>query len=188
MVKRYLRRYPKEKRTMLVGPNRAGIHQPRQVHARPPPGHIYMAGRSGWSPDRARWAMGSFPDEGPQHRGLHQCRHRGDPVNGSSFLDILARFEEDPKQAVMMIGESAVPEAEAACGSRRTCQAGRRVRCRPHAPKGRRMGHAGDHPAFGDTAAEGRDRAVARIVRGAQSADLRPWPRPWRSARPVARS
>ncbi len=82
----------------------------------------------------------------------------GDPINGSSFLDILKLFEEDPEtEAVMMIGEIGGPqEAEAA-------QFVKENMTKPvigyvaglTAPKGRRMGHAGAIiSAFGDSAAE----------------------------------
>ena len=82
----------------------------------------------------------------------------GDPINGSSFLDVLKLFEEDPDtHAVMMIGEIGGPqEAEAA-------QFVKENMTKPvigyvaglTAPKGRRMGHAGAIiSAFGDTAAE----------------------------------
>ena len=82
----------------------------------------------------------------------------GDPINGSSFLDVLKLFEEDPDtHAVMMIGEIGGPqEAEAA-------QFVKENMSKPvigyvaglTAPKGRRMGHAGAIiSAFGDTAAE----------------------------------
>jgi malate-CoA ligase subunit alpha len=82
----------------------------------------------------------------------------GDPINGSSFLDILALFEQDPEtEAVMMIGEIGGPqEAEAAMWVKEHMS-------KPvigyvaglTAPPGRRMGHAGAIiSAFGDTAAE----------------------------------
>jgi succinyl-CoA synthetase alpha subunit len=82
----------------------------------------------------------------------------GDPINGSSFVDILARFEEDPEtEAVMMIGEIGGPqEAEAA-------RFAKEHMTKPvigyvaglTAPKGRRMGHAGAIiRAFGESAAE----------------------------------
>src|SRR3989475_11357600 len=82
----------------------------------------------------------------------------GGPINGSSFVDMLALFEQDPEtDAVMMIGEIGGPqEADAATFVKEHMK-------KPvigyvaglTAPKGRRMGHAGAIiSAFGDTAAE----------------------------------
>ncbi|MDP1911279.1 MAG: succinate--CoA ligase subunit alpha, partial [Hyphomicrobium sp.] len=82
----------------------------------------------------------------------------GDPINGSSFADHLALFEEDPEtEAVLMIGEIGGPqEAEAAAWIKSNMS-------KPvvgfvaglTAPKGRRMGHAGAIiSAVGDSAAE----------------------------------
>jgi malate-CoA ligase subunit alpha len=82
----------------------------------------------------------------------------GDPINGSSFVDVLRLFEEDPEtEAVMMIGEIGGPqEAEAARFFRengRTPVIGYVAGL--SAPKGRRMGHAGAIiRAFGESAAE----------------------------------
>jgi len=82
----------------------------------------------------------------------------GDPINGSSFVDVLRLFEEDPQtEAVMMIGEIGGPqEAEAARFFREN---GRKpvigYVAGLSAPKGRRMGHAGAIiRAFGESAAE----------------------------------
>jgi malate-CoA ligase subunit alpha len=159
MVKRYLRRYPKEKRTTLIGPNCAGLISPGKCMLGIMPGHIYMAGRVGLvtrSGTLGYEAASQMKDLGigvSSSIGIG-----GDPINGSSFLDILALFERDPEtEAVMMIGEIGGPqEAEAA------------MYVKDHmskpvigyvagltAPKGRRMGHAGAIiSAFGDTAAE----------------------------------
>jgi malate-CoA ligase subunit alpha len=90
----------------------------------------------------------------------------GDPINGSSFVDMLKLFEEDPEtEAVMMIGEIGGPqEAEAALFAKENMR-------KPvigyvaglTAPKGRRMGHAGAIiRAFGESAAE-----KVEIMRGA---------------------
>ena len=47
MVKRYMLRFPKEKRTMLVGPNCAGVISPGKAMMGIMPGHIYMQGTVG---------------------------------------------------------------------------------------------------------------------------------------------
>src|SRR6476469_6687452 len=46
-VKRYLRRYPKDKRPMMVGPNCAGIISPDKAMLGIMPGHIYLKGKVG---------------------------------------------------------------------------------------------------------------------------------------------
>jgi malate-CoA ligase subunit alpha len=85
----------------------------------------------------------------------------GDPINGTSFKDVLALFEEDDEtDAVMMIGEIGGPqEADAATFYKNSMS-------KPvigyiaglTAPPGRRMGHAGAIvSAFGDSAAEKAD-------------------------------
>jgi malate-CoA ligase subunit alpha len=82
----------------------------------------------------------------------------GDPINGSSFRDILELFQQDPEtDAVMMIGEIGGPqEAEAAAWAAQNMT-------KPvvayiaglSAPKGRKMGHAGAIiSAFGESAQE----------------------------------
>jgi len=159
MVKRYLRRYPKEKRTTLIGPNCAGIISPGKSMLGIMPGHIYKAGTVGLvtrSGTLGYEAASQLKDLGigvSTSVGIG-----GDPVNGSSFLDMLERFEVDPEtEAVMMIGEIGGPqEAEAAMWVKENMR-------KPvigyvaglTAPRGRRMGHAGAIiSAFGDTAAE----------------------------------
>jgi malate-CoA ligase subunit alpha len=144
---------------MLVGPNCAGIISPGKSMLGIMPGHIYMPGsvglvtRSGTLGYEAASQMKDLGIGVSTSVGIG-----GDPINGSSFLDILERFERDPEtEAVMMIGEIGGPqEAEAALWAKENMK-------KPvigyvaglTAPKGRRMGHAGAIiSAFGDTAAE----------------------------------
>ena len=167
MVKRYLFRFPKERRTMLVGPNCAGVISPGRAMLGIMPGHIYMRGnvglvtRSGTLGYEAASQMKAVGIGITTSVGIG-----GDPINGSSFLDHLKLFEQDPEtEAVMIIGEIGGPqEAEAA-------QFAKENMSKPvigyvaglTAPKGRRMGHAGAIiSAFGDTAAE-----KAEIMRSA---------------------
>jgi malate-CoA ligase subunit alpha len=166
-VKRYLWRYPKERRTRLVGPNCAGVISPGKAMMGIMPGHIYVRGsvgvvtRSGTLGYEAAAQMQALGVGITTSVGIG-----GDPINGSSFVDILALFEADPEtEAVMMIGEIGGPqEAEAA-------RFVEEHMTKPvigyvaglTAPKGRRMGHAGAIiSAFGDTAAE-----KAEIMRSA---------------------
>jgi malate-CoA ligase subunit alpha len=159
MVKRYLRRYPKEKRSTVIGPNCAGIISPGKAMLGIMPGHIYQRGpvglvtRSGTLGYEAASQMKALGIGISTSVGIG-----GDPINGSSFVDILQRFEEDPEtEAVMMIGEIGGPqEAEAARFAKEHMK-------KPvigyvaglTAPKGRRMGHAGAIiRAFGESAAE----------------------------------
>jgi malate-CoA ligase subunit alpha len=159
MVKRYLWRYPKEKRSTVIGPNCAGIISPGKAMLGIMPGHIYERGtvglvtRSGTLGYEAASQMKALGIGLTTSVGIG-----GDPINGSSFVDILQRFEEDPEtEAVMMIGEIGGPqEAEASEWIKTHMK-------KPvvgfvaglTAPKGRRMGHAGAIiSAVGDSAAE----------------------------------
>ena len=159
MVKRYLFRYARDKKTMLVGPNCAGIISPGKAMLGIMPGHIYAKGtvglvtRSGTLGYEAASQMKALGIGVSTSVGIG-----GDPINGSSFVDVLRLFEEDPQtEAVMMIGEIGGPqEAEAARFFREN---GRKpvigYVAGLSAPKGRRMGHAGAIiRAFGESAAE----------------------------------
>ncbi|MBW8067830.1 MAG: succinate--CoA ligase subunit alpha [Ferrovum sp.] len=158
-VKRYLLRYPRETRTLIVGPNCAGIISAGRAMLGIMPGHIYKRGnvgivsRSGTLGYEAAAQMTALGIGVSTSVGIG-----GDPINGSSFLDHMALFEQDPDtHAVVMIGEIGGPqEAEAAQWVKENMS-------KPvvgyvaglTAPKGRRMGHAGAIiSAEGDTAGE----------------------------------
>jgi malate-CoA ligase subunit alpha len=158
-VKRYLRRYNKEDRMMLLGPNCAGVISVGKgmIGIMPPAifaaGRVGIVSRSGTLSYEAASQMKALGIGVSTSAGIG-----GDPINGSSFLDHLQLFENDPEtDAVMMIGEIGGPqEAEAS------------MFVRDHmtkpvigyvagltAPEGRRMGHAGAIiSAFGDSAAD----------------------------------
>ena len=158
-VKRYLRRYPRERRTLLVGPNCAGVISPGRSMLGIMPGNIYSQGsvgvvsRSGTLGYEAAAQLTELGMGVSTSVGIG-----GDPINGSSFLDHLELFERDPQtEAVLMIGEIGGPqEAEAAEWIEANMS-------KPvvgyvaglTAPKGRRMGHAGAIiSSKGDSAAE----------------------------------
>jgi malate-CoA ligase subunit alpha len=158
-VKRYLRRYPKERRTMVVGPNCAGIISPGKSMLGIMPGHIYLQGNVGVISRSGTLGYEAAAQMKAEGIGITtSVGIGGDPINGSSFLDHLALFEQDPDtKAVLMIGEIGGPqEAEASAWIKEHMT-------KPvvgfvaglTAQKGRRMGHAGAIiSATGDSAAE----------------------------------
>ena len=123
------------------------------------PGHIYMQGKMGLITRSGTLGYEAASQMKALGIGIStSVGIGGDPINGSSFLDHLKLFEQDPEtEAVMIIGEIGGPqEAEAALYAKEHMS-------KPvigyvaglTAPKGRRMGHAGAIiSAFGDTAAE----------------------------------
>ncbi len=158
-VKRYMRRYKSENRMRLIGPNCAGIITPGEAFAGLMPPHIYLPGRVGIIGRSG--TLGYEAASQMKERGIGVSSSigiGGDPINGSSFKDILELFEADPEtDAVVMVGEIGGPqEAEAA-------EYIRDHMTKPvaayiaglSAPKGRRMGHAGAIvSAFGESAQE----------------------------------
>ena len=158
-VKRYLMRYPKESRAMMVGPNCAGIISPGKAMLGIMPGHIYLQGKVGVISRSGTLGYEAASQMKAEGIGITtSVGIGGDPINGSSFLDHLALFEEDPEtEAVLMIGEIGGPqEAEASVWIKENMS-------KPvigfvaglTAPKGRTMGHAGAIiSAAGDSAAE----------------------------------
>jgi malate-CoA ligase subunit alpha len=158
-VKRFLMRYPVERKMRLVGPNCAGIISPGQGFMGIMPPHIYVAGRvgivgrSGTLGYEAASQMKALGIGVSTSVGIG-----GDPINGSSFKDILQLFQNDPDtDAVMMIGEIGGPqEAEAAAwASAHMTKPVVAYIAGLSAPKGRKMGHAGAIiSAFGESAQE----------------------------------
>jgi malate-CoA ligase subunit alpha len=158
-VKRYLMRYPRERRTTLVGPNCAGIISPGRAMLGIMPGHIYRRGSVGVVSRSGTLGYEAAAQLADLGLGIStSVGIGGDPINGSSFRDHLQRFESDPDTSVViMIGEiGGSQEAEAAAWVHANMT-------KPvigyvaglTAPKGRRMGHAGAIiSAAGDSAAE----------------------------------
>jgi malate-CoA ligase subunit alpha len=158
-VKRFMRRYKAENRMILTGPNCAGTISPGKAMMGIMPPHIYLPGRVGIVGRSG--TLGYEAASQMKELGIGVSTSvgiGGDPINGSSFRDILELFENDPDtDAVLMIGEIGGPqEAEAAAFARDHMK-------KPvvafvaglSAPKGRQMGHAGAIiSAFGESAQE----------------------------------
>ena len=158
-VKRYMMRYPREKRMILTGPNCAGTISPGKSLLGIMPGHIYKEGsvgivsRSGTLGYEAAYQLKELGIGISTSVGIG-----GDPINGSSFRDILERFNEDDEtEIIALIGEIGGPqEAEGAefIGKHISKPVVAYV-AGLTAPRGKTMGHAGAIiSAYGETAEE----------------------------------
>ena len=146
-VKRYINSAPQEKRMVLTGPNCAGTISPGKSLLGIMPGHIYkqghvgLIGRSGTLGYEAASQMKELNIGISTSVGIG-----GDPINGSSFLEILKYFENDiDTEAVMIIGEIGGPqEAEVAEYFKKHMNKPMAAYIAGlTAPTGRTMGHAG---------------------------------------------
>ncbi len=146
-VKRYLSRYPEERRMLMAGPNCAGVISPGKAMMGIMPGHIYKQGRVGVIGRSGTLGYEAAAQMSELGIGIStSVGIGGDPINGSSFKEILKLFEtDDETDAILMIGEIGGPqEAEAAeYVSKEMSKPVAAYIAGLTAPKGRTMGHAG---------------------------------------------
>jgi succinyl-CoA synthetase alpha subunit len=142
-----VRNYMDQKGVRLLGPNCPGALTPGEAKVGIIPGDIAIPGnigvvsRSGTLTYEVLYALKNVGLGASTCVGIG-----GDPINGTSFIDVLEMFEADPHtEKVVLIGEIGGTDEEKAADyiSRKMTKPVAAFIAGQTAPAGKRMGHAG---------------------------------------------
>jgi succinyl-CoA synthetase alpha subunit len=162
-----VRSFLSQKETRLIGPNCPGLITPGEAKIGIMPGHIHKPGNVGLIS-----RSGTLTYEVVQaltDRGIGQSTAvgiGGDPIIGSSFIDMLTLFESDPlTYHVVLIGEIGGTDEQKAARfiAEKMSKPVTSFIAGRTAPTGKRMGHAGAIIEGGEGTAEEKIKAFEAV-------------------------